>query len=186
MKKMMLLALSVCVVSVAEARIPVTSSETIMDQNIDGAVIEGKYKVADDCNDGLFRKPQSKGYAVLRNGPSFEDSVSGVISKKAELTYTYSRRQGSDKYELKRGTLILNKLRKITEQKKVDNEVVEQKERIEADFANVIGDLADDDSDKGNYRITFMEDGRIQLHGDACDKKVTLTPTTDELPPGVE
>lgn len=165
----------------ASARIPVTESATIMDANIDGSSLNGNYRASDDCNGRLF-DPQSKGLVMLKQSTSFENETNGVKTKHAELSYTYFRRKsGSDKFAVKQGKITLNKLRKITEQKKLDNEVVESKSRLEAQSADVMGDLSDSDKD-GSQAVRFLEDGRIILDGKDCDERVELVPTTDTVP----
>ena len=91
------------------------------------------------------------------------------------------RRQGGSKFEVKTGKITFNKLRKITNEKKVDDQVTESKSHYEAENIAVIGDLADDDRDD-SYNVTLNEDGSIKIQGKDCDQKVTLTPTTDTIP----
>lgn len=165
---------------VASARIPVTESATILDQNMDGSNFAGNYRVVDDCNSGAFQR-QSKGLAFVQVTRSYENDVNGLKSKNVELAYTYMRTQGGGKFEIKGGTVTIQKLKKITDVRKVDGEVVSSNARLEAEGADIIGDLADDQSD-GRLSVQFGTDGKISFNGKGCDEKVTMTPTTDTVP----
>jgi hypothetical protein len=180
MKKQLNIALVVLTAGVASAHIPVTESTTILDQNLDGANFAGNYRVVDDCNSGAFQR-QSKGLAFVQVTRSYENDVNGLKSKNVELAYTYMRTQGGGKFEIKSGTVTIEKLKKITDVKKMDGEVVSTNSRLEADGAVVVGDLADDSSD-GRLAIQFSANGKISFNGKGCDSKVMLTPTTDTIP----
>lgn len=170
-------------IGVASAHIPVTESATIMDANLDGSNFAKNYRVKDDCDGGAFQKPRSTGLAIVKFNTSFENEIAGVKSKHAELSYSYMRKQGGGKFEVKTGKFTLNKLRKITELKKVDGNVADAETKVKYEAANidVTGDLADDSKD-GTYNVTIDEDGSIKISGKDCDQKVTLTPTTDVTP----
>lgn len=165
----------------ASAHIPVLESSTQVDANIDGANLAGNYRVKDNCDGGLLQKPRSQGLATVQFSTSYENEINGVKSKHAEFAYTYLRRQSGTDYKVKQGKLTLNRLRKITEQKKIDNELVESKSRFEAESADVTGDLTDDNND-GKQTVRMNEDGSIQFLGKDCDEQVTLTPTKDIAP----
>ena len=55
---------------VASAHIPVTQSSTKMDANMDGSALAGNYRVKDECDGGLFKKPTSSGLAISRLTPA--------------------------------------------------------------------------------------------------------------------
>jgi hypothetical protein len=166
---------------VASAHIPVTESATIMDANLDGSNFAGNYRVKDDCDGGLFKKPNSSGLVIVKFDTSYENEIAGIKTKHSELSYNYRRKQGGNKFEVKPGKILLNKLRKLTEVKKIDGQVVESKVKYQAETVDVVGDLADDDGD-GNYAVTINEDRSIRIQGKDCDQRVTLTPTTDTVP----
>lgn len=179
--KTIILITALLIGAVASAHIPVTESATILDQNIDGASLAGNYRAKDNCDGGVFKRPTSTGLVLVSFVKSYENDEAGVKSKQSDFSYTYMRRQGSSKFEVKTGTFSLNKLRKITDVKKVDNEVVESVSRLEAATISVAGDLADDD-DNGAYAVKLNDDGSIQINGKDCDQRVTLTPTKDTVP----
>ena len=167
---------------VASAHIPVTESATILDANIDGSTLAGNYRVKDACDGGFLKKPNSSGLVMVKFDNAYENLVAGVQTKSAELSYTYLRKQGgSNKFEVKTGKIVLNKLRKISDVKKVDDQIVDKKERLESEAATVVGDLAQDDGD-GNYPVKFNDDGSIEIQGKHCDARVTMTPTKDTVP----
>jgi hypothetical protein len=181
MKTTLIILATLLAATVASAHIPVTESATILDANGDGSNFAGNYRVVDDCNGNAFQKKQSKGLAIVKLNTSYENKTAGVLTKHAEFSYTYYRRQsGSNKFEIKNGKFTLNNLKKITELKKVDNEVVETKVTYTATNVDVAGDLADDSGD-GSYAVSFLKGG-IQINGKECDQRVELTPTTDTTP----
>ena len=180
MKKLLTIAAVLLTTGMASAHIPVTESATILDQNMDGSNFAGNYRVVDDCNSGAFQR-QSKGLAFVQVTRSYENDVNGLKSKNVELAYTYMRTQGGGKFEIKNGTVTIQKIKKITEQKKVDGKLVQSTTRLEAEGADVMGDLADDHSD-GRLAVQFGADGKISFNGKGCDEKVTMTPTTDTIP----
>jgi len=165
----------------ASAHIPVTEAATQVDANIDGANFAGNYRVVDNCDGGAFQRPRSQGLAMVQFNSSYENEVNGVKTKHAEFTYSYMRRQTGSDYKVKQGKVTMNKLRKITELKKIDNELVDSKSRIEVESADITGDLTDDNND-GKQAVKILEDGRIQFLGKDCDEQVTLTPTKDIAP----
>ncbi|MCC2678900.1 MAG: hypothetical protein K0R29_1476 [Pseudobdellovibrio sp.] len=175
------IALALVIGSTALAHIPVTESATQVDANIDGANLAGNYRVLDNCDGGAFQKPRSQGLATIQFATSYENDVAGVKTKHAEFQYSYMRRQTGSDYKVKQGKVVINKLRKVTELKKIDGELVDSKSRLEADSADVSGDLTDDNND-GRQAVKFLEDGRIQFNGKDCDEQVTLTPTKDIAP----
>lgn len=180
MKKLFTITAVLFTTVLASAHIPVTESTTILDQNLDGSNFAGNYRVVDDCNSGAFQR-QSKGLAFVQVTRSYENDVNGLKSKNVELAYTYMRTQGGGKYEIKSGTVTLLKLKKITDVKKMDGELVSSISRLEAEGADVIGDLANDHDD-GRLAVQFSENGKISFRGKGCDEKVTMTPTTDTIP----
>jgi hypothetical protein len=180
MKTLLFLA-TLLSMGIASAHIPVTESATIMDANLDGSNFAGNYRVKDECDGGLFKKPNSSGLVMVKFDTSYENEVAGIKTKHAELSYTYLRKQGGNKFEVKPGKMLLNKLRKLTEVKKIDGQVVDSKTRYQVDSIDVSGDLADDDKD-GSYAVTINDDGSIRIQGKDCDQRVTLTPTTDTVP----
>lgn len=174
------------ITSVAQAHIPVTESATIMDANVDGAAFVGNYRVSDDCDGKVIHPNRSSGLAIFKLGrPAYENTVAGVQTKHVELLYTYMRKKkniigGGGGFKVKTGTILFNKIRKITNFQKVDGNVVNSSEQWQADSVDVVGDLADDDKD-GSYPVSFAN-GQIRINGKKCDQQVVLTPTTDVTP----
>jgi hypothetical protein len=177
MKSLLFLS-TLLAMGIASAHIPVTESATIMDANLDGSNFAGNYRVKDECDGGLFKKPNSSGLAMVKFDTSYENEVAGVKTKHAELSYNYLRKHGGNKFEVKSGKILLNKLRKITDVRKVDGQTVSAKTRYEAATVDVVGDLAND----GTYALTINDDGSLLIQGKDCDQRVTLTPTTDTVP----
>lgn len=186
MKYLLSLAVVLSIGAVAQAHIPVTESTTVMDANVDGAPFVGNYRVSDDCGGKIIDPKRSSGLAIFKLGrAAWENTIAGVQSKHVELQYTYMRKKkniigGGGGYKVKTGTVLLNKIRKLTHLQKVDGQVVSQQEEWQADNIEVVGDLADDSKD-GSYPVSF-ENGQIRIKGKDCDQQVVLTPTTDVTP----
>jgi len=177
MKSLLFLS-TLLTMGIASAHIPVTESATIMDANLDGSNFARNYRVKDDCDGGLFKTPNSSGLAMLKFDTSYENENAGVKTKHAELSYNYLRKHGGNKFEVKSGKILLNKLRKITDVKKIDGQAVQSNTRYEVATVDVVGDLAND----GSYPVTVNADGSIRIQGKDCNQRVTLTPTTDTVP----
>ena len=177
MKKILFLLVALTITVAAQAT--TTENSTVVDNNIDGSPFAGNYRVSDSCNNG-----HNSGLATLTANRAYDNTNDNVVTRQVELNYTYMRRQNTlifgGGYKTKRGSVLFNNIRKITEIKKVDGQVVETKSRFEADSITVAGDLADDDKD-GSYRVSFANN-LIRINGKDCDQRVSLTPTTDTTP----
>src|SRR5688572_22490199 len=113
------------ITTAVHAHIPVTESATVMDANVDGTPFVGNYRVSDDCSGKVINPNRSSGLAIFKLGrPAYENTVAGVQSKHVELQYTYMRKKkniigGDGGFKVKTGTILLNKIRKLTHLQKV-------------------------------------------------------------------